>query len=969
MVAETSGTLDFQVYFRQVGTLSSGRPGLPGVGNLDINVLDAAGAIIAGFGANDDDDDERVRIPAVEGQTYFLQVLGVGAAINAYNLSVVNHAPPTPYALELLDNPADGTTLPPGTSVNSDTGRSQFDNHTYDNTPSLFFRLDDGIFLQDLPGNATPGSPPDEIIPIPFQPGPAPPIAAGYAIAVFDEGDTPPQTAAEPQRPLGFATQVEPGVYTFTVPDSLPLAEGSHFLTARVQMIDPASLEQRGFGPRSEPFEIVVDTTPPPVAFGTPGNGLHPDSDSGDPALASTLVDRVTNDLTPTFFGRAEADSIVRAYVDADDNGALNLAIDVLIGQTVATPVDGTNQAPRGEWEITSTVSMNDPNLLGGLGFDGLRRIFITAEDLAGNITTPNAATTLQIFIDTQGPQITSVFITDVPAFNLFTLKPETPQPTPRVDSLTIAVRDLPPRIAAFLYSALSNVPPLAPIVLVGDHSGAIPISNLAYNVLSNGPGIARGEIVLSFDSPLPDDRFTLTVHDSVIDPAGNQLDGENNAAEPIGSPFFPTGDGIPGGDFIARFTVDSRPEVATWSQGVVYADINGNFVWDPEGQDNDAVNRDFAYNFGEASDAYFAGNFSAAGAATASGFDKLGAYGAFNGQYQFFLDTNDDGVGDTVGSMEFQVNAIPVAGNFNAAHGGDEIGAFDGQNWYLDVNGNNRIDAGERFATTLRGIPVVGDFNGDGSDDLATFNNNTGIFQFDLDRNGSVDDQVTFGFSGFGEIPVAGDINLDGIDDIVLWVPKQEGQLPKESGEFHFLISDVAAALPSNVFASFSPAPLGNDLISQFGDDFALPILGNFDPPIAEDGDGATFLGSLSNEANPLDTTMDGEVTARDALVVINALGRGDFNQTGSPLRVVASLGGFRLDASGDGTISALDALRVINALAQLNLNPGGQTPQGEAATSSWAVAADNVIADLDDDDDLLELLALDAEQQRTKL
>ena len=51
-------------------------------------------------------------------------------------------------------------------------------------------------------------------------------------------------------------------------------------------------------------------------------------------------------------------------------------------------------------------------------------------------------------------------------------------------------------------------------------------------------------------------------------------------------------------------FTVDSRPEIATWSQGVIYADINGNFVWDPEGQDNDAVNRDFVYKFGEVTDA-----------------------------------------------------------------------------------------------------------------------------------------------------------------------------------------------------------------------------------------------------------------------------------------------------------------------------------------------------------------------------
>ncbi len=968
LVAETTGTLDLQVYFQSQGTLPNGRSGLPGNGNLDVFAFDAGGVLIAGFGSNEnavDDADERIRIPVVQGQTYFLQVLGVGTANNVYHLSVVNHAPPTPYALELLDNPADGTTLPPGGSGNSDTGRSQFDNHTYDDTPTLFFRLDDGILLNDLPGNPAIDSPADEVIPIPFRTGPNQANAAGYAIAVFDEGNTLPQTGTAPQTPLGFATAVpgQQGVYTFTVPDGLALSQGSHFLSARVQMIDPATIQQTGFGPRSEPFEIVVDTTPPPVTFGTPGSGLHPDSDSGDPALASTLVDRITNDLTPKFFGRSEADAIVRAYVDADDDGALNLAVDTLIGQTVATPLDGTNQAPRGEWEITSTVNMNDPNLLDGLGFDGLRRIFVTAEDLAGNVTEPDNNSTLEIFIDTQGPQVTDVFITDVPDFHLFTLKPDTPRPTPRVDSLTIAVQDPPPRIAAFLYSALSNVPPLAPIVLSGDHSGAIPIANLAYNVISNGPGIASGQIVLSFDSPLPDDRFTLTAHDNVIDPAGNPLDGENNAAEPIGNPFFPSGDGIPGGDFIARFTIDSRPEVATWSQSVVYADINGNFVWDPEGQDNDAVNRDFAYHFGEASDAYFAGNFSPAAASVASGFDKLGAYGAFNGQYQFFLDTNDDGVGDTVGSMAFQVNAIPVAGNFSAAHPGDEIGAFDGQSFYLDVNGNNRIDAGERFSTSLRGIPVVGDFNGNGSDDLATFNNNTGIFQFDLDRNGSVDDELTFGFTGFGEIPVAGDFNLDGIDDIVVWVPKQEGQLPKESGEFHFLISDHAAALPGNVFATFSPAPLGNDLISQFGDDFALPLLGNFDPPIAEDGQGATFVGSLTNEDNPLDTNMDGVVTARDALVVINALGRGDFNQSGSPLRVVASLGGFRLDASGDGTISALDALRVINVIAQQSLLAEGERASSASSPAILAAAADSVFAELDDDEEeMLQLLALDA-------
>lgn len=705
------------------------------------------------------------------------------------------------------------------------------------------------------------------------------------------------------------------------------------------------------------------------------------------PARPITAVDRITNDETPTFFGRAEANSIIRLYVDLDGDDTLDTD-DLLIAQTVAIPLDGTDQLetpanplePGGQWEVTSTVNMNDPRILAALGLvfpdkDGERTILLSAEDVAGNITAADANEILDIFIDTQGPQVTDVFITDVPGFNLFTLKPETPEPTPRVDSLTISVRDLPPRVIPFLYPALPNVPPLAPIVLVGDHSGPIPIDNLAFDAIDNGPGVANGEIVLEFDQPLPDDRYTLTVMDNVIDAAGNKLDGENNAAEPIGNPFFPTGDQIPGGDFIARFTIDSRPEVATWSQGVVYADINGNFVWDPEGQDNDAVNRDFAYHFAEISDAYFAGNFAPAGAVFSSGFDKLGAYGAFNGQYQFFLDTNDDGVGDTVGSMAFQVNAIPVAGNFSNAHPGDEIGAFDGRNWYLDTNGNNHIDAGEQFPTDLRGIPVVGDFNGDGLDDLATFNNESGVFFFDTNRNGSANDQLTYRFSGYGERPLAGDMNLDGIDDIVLWVPNQEGQLPKESGEFHFLVSDNRSLLPSNVFNPFSPAPLGNDLISQFGDDFALPLLGNFDPPINNDGNNAaTFVGSLSNEQNPLDTTVDGEVTAGDALVVLNALGRGDFKQTGSPLRVVASLGGLRLDASGDGKITALDALQVINGLHRQFLAAESESitttqPVAVHPFAAQVLATDSVFAEMrDDEDDLLTLLAVDQELQQNQ-
>ena len=90
IVAEVTGTLDIQAYFRQQGTLANGRAGLPGDGDLDIALYDADGLVngavtpIAGtgaFGANDTDDDERIRIPAVAGQTYYLRVVGAPVPI------------------------------------------------------------------------------------------------------------------------------------------------------------------------------------------------------------------------------------------------------------------------------------------------------------------------------------------------------------------------------------------------------------------------------------------------------------------------------------------------------------------------------------------------------------------------------------------------------------------------------------------------------------------------------------------------------------------------------------------------------------------------------------------------------------------------------------------------------------------------------------------------------------------------
>src|SRR5262249_36583052 len=146
----------------------------------------------------------------------------------------------------------------------------------------------------------------------------------------------------QPQIPVGFAQPVPgaAGVYEFTFPDTLintcpdprtggvmtvnGLCDGSHFIWARVQMIDPSDNDLNpatqtralGYCHRSVSLEIVVDALAPTVSI-----TLQPDSDSHIIDQPSTNNDEVTNDTTPTFVGTAEANAVVRVYLDTVNPG------------------------------------------------------------------------------------------------------------------------------------------------------------------------------------------------------------------------------------------------------------------------------------------------------------------------------------------------------------------------------------------------------------------------------------------------------------------------------------------------------------------------------------------------------------------------------------------------------------------------------------------------------------------------
>ena len=948
VVAQKTGTLDFQVYFRKFSNSL-----LPAGGNLDLEVRDESGTLISGFGANDNTVDERVRIPAVAGQTYYVRVFGGGNAngsfdpanqvVNGYSMTIVNQTPPVPFDLELDDvigssevgnnptkssfkAPINNDNVAPFAGLNSadnyyqgklvnfvegpakgeravidtykvtgntatftlltnlaaapnpgddfivesiDTGRSQLDNTTRDNTPVIFLRLDDGIFLNDLPGNDSPDSPPDEVIPIPFSPNAN---TAGYRLAIFDEGNTPPQTATAPQTPIGYARQVpgQQGVYVFDfAEDTAPLyalSDGSHFLSARVQIIDPANPTQRGFGGRSVSLEVVVDTGAPPLFFGlpaVPNDGLDPSSDTGVAGQPATFSDGITSDTSPTFFGTAEANSIVRLYVDRNDNNKVDNN-DLLIAQTVAVPLDGTNQLPGGRWVVTSNVDLNDPNF--GLPKDGLRTIMAAAEDLAGNITPANAPAILQIFLDTSGPKVRRVTVTGSD-YELFDPKPSEDGPTPLITQIDIHFLDKPERAKGFVYPAVNEKvgETIGNYALIGDHTGRVLIVEARLIDESEAGDPGQSIVRLTFGAPLADDRFTLTLLDNLVDHAGNRLDGESQASSPFEGDtqttlVFPSGDGQPGGNFVARFTVDTRPEIGTFAAGSIFIDINGNLVWDFEGQDNDATNRDLVFTLGvvganrdegfQIHDGLFAGNFANGKSGTADGFDKLAAFGFINGGFRWIIDTNNDGVVDvSMGDFfveqpnvgGFNLSALPFAGDFDRNHPGDEIGLFDGTKFLIDTNGNNLLESSDLLIhSPLRGAPIAGDFDGDGLEDLATWR--VDRFSFDLRAGGfgNLDATIDFGFPGVAEQPVAADMDHDGIDDVGLFVPRRSGTTPEQAAEWYFLLSNDFAGTARQIRTvdtlnhPFSPIPLGQDLFAQLGDEFALPIVGNFDPPVS---------------------------------------------------------------------------------------------------------------------------------------
>jgi hypothetical protein len=214
---------------------------------------------------------------------------------------------------------------------------------------------------------------------------------------------------------------------------------------------------------------------------------------------------------------------------------------------------------------------------------------------------------------------------------------------------------------------------------------------------------------------------------------------------------------------------------------------------------------------------------------------------------------------------------------------------------------------------------------------------------------------------------PVAADMDQDGIDDIGLWVPRNSANPPRVIAEWYFRVSNaprengIGAHFGTVHYLNhgFSPPPFGADLYAEFGDELAMPIVGNFDPPVAKIATGgeAELPGDydrngIVNEADRMvwragfgsttnlaaDGNLDGRVDAADYAVWRNNLGK-----------TAASASALILSAGGE-MMPAYAAL-VIDVAAPASVSV--DEPAAAAATARADVnrlaAVDGLFASLD--------------------
>jgi hypothetical protein len=164
-------------------------------------------------------------------------------------------------------------------------------------------------------------------------------------------------------------------------------------------------------------------------------------------------------------------------------------------------------------------------------------------------------------------------------------------------------------------------------------------------------------------------------------------------------------------------------------------------------------------------------------------GLDNIGVYRPST--LRFYLDMNGNDVWDAADRVAGPYGAsgdLPIAGDWNG-DGRDEIGVYRPSNsfFYLDFDDSGSWTAADlkrgTFGKRNNDLPIIGDWDGDGIDDIGVYRPPYSYFYFDMDGDGtwSAGDLRSGGFGVPGDKPVIGDWNGDGIDEIGVYRPSSQ--------------------------------------------------------------------------------------------------------------------------------------------------------------------------------------------------
>ncbi|TVS18522.1 MAG: hypothetical protein EA424_10735 [Planctomycetaceae bacterium] len=247
---------------------------------------------------------------------------------------------------------------------------------------------------------------------------------------------------------------------------------------------------------------------------------------------------------------------------------------------------------------------------------------------------------------------------------------------------------------------------------------------------------------------------------------------------------------------------------------------------------------------------------------------------------------------------------------------------------WTLRIRGNQGLETPEGIQRKMFGmpgaVPVVGDFNGDGIDNVGIYYR--GHWLLDMNGNGRWDEEDLWVLLGDDQdLPVIGDWNGDGKDDVGIFGPAWPGDhraLQVAAGLPDLKNRTIPVNKPKNVPPDVENATCGLRLLQatirgqiradvidhvfRYGGGSHVPVSGDFT------GDGITNIGVFKDGRWWLDTDGNGRWSEGDLEFIYGQAGDipvvGDFNGDGLANVGVYRAGLWILDMNGNRVMDDQD-------------------------------------------------------------